>query len=263
MADKTQKPTESPKSTSPVDSLQDGTIYIDAGNNTTNITNLGKQNSKEFVPHIGVIKSEMLTVFYAYKIKKDELPPKYKSTSEFANNMKAQSLNNEYIRNWVDLSATEMKKFLTKNGVLEEDVVAVGINNDTDIYNRFFLKLTNGVSARYDNIFTKEDVVDGSDLSLMKNTPSDVKDMLNKKIQTLNREDRDYSFADMNIPAKQQSFLNGLLTIDEKQISKIKNKKVVIVVDFFEKAQYIKNVVFQLEKYGADVLSAIAIARIF
>jgi len=260
MADKKEKPTDSIKSTAYVDILADGNVYIETGNTTLALTNIGK-STKTFVPRVFTIKSDMFIIFTPYKIVKEELPENFKTTAEFVDTLINQSTENLSIQNWIDMGAKELQSLLIKNSLVTKDTVFLGLNNGSPLFDRFFLMITNKFKNRIDRALTTKDSSDYSNLKSYDTVDDEEKEELDSRLSLLDREDRDYNFDDLNIHDDYLADIEGLLDYDDSVLSKYKNKKAVLIVDFFENAQYISNAIKILDKFDIQIMFGLAIAK--
>lgn len=250
------------KGASVIDTLESGDIYIETGNDSTLITRVGK-GSGDFQPYVESINN-FLPVFYVYKIKSEDLPTDFKSTSEFMYALKSQLEVNEYVENWVDIGAETLSKNISSLiNQKASDVPHIGINTGDDIFQRFFKKLTVYTENRYDNIIQAKSELVIDDLSVTDSAPDDIREYLNNIFNQIHREDRAYSFDEVNLEPDMLSYIDGLVDIDYKKISNFKNKKVILVIDTFKNGEYIANASRLLEEQDIEVLSVFALAKIF
>lgn len=250
------------KGTSVIDTLESGDIYIETGNDSTLITRIGK-TSKAFSPYVESINN-FLPVFYVYQIKKEDLPTDFSSTTEFISALRTQIEINEYVTNWVDIGAETLSKNVSSLiNQKASDIVHLGINTGNGIFDRFFKKLTVYTEKRFGDIIYAKNELNIDDLSVAESAPEDIKEYLNNIFNQLHREDRSYTFDEVNLEPDMLSYVDGLVDLDYDKISKFEGKKVILVIDTFNNGEYIANASRLLEEHNIEILSVFALSKIF
>jgi|AntRauTorcE11897_2_1112592.scaffolds.fasta_scaffold02551_6 hypothetical protein len=243
-----------------IDTLEDGDIYIEVGNDSTLITKVGG-GKKTFQPYVDSLHN-LTPVFYIYKISKDDLPTNFKSSREFIEAVNSQVEVNEYVENWVDIGAEEMSKQMSS--ILHrnmKDICHFGLNSGDDVFHRFFSKLTVYTEKRYDDILYAKESLNIDELAVTEKAPKDIKKHLNDIFSQLHREDRNYTFDDVNIDAELLSYVDGLVDVDYEKLKSHEGTTAVLVTDFYKNGEYISNALRILEDNQIEVLAVVCLAQ--
>lgn len=250
---------DSHKSLSYIDILDDGNIYIQAGNSSTPITNIGKNTSGKFQPHVDKVGD--LTIIYPYLFIAGYIPARFKSLDEFLYAFEQQSVDNKYIHNYINIASEQIFLFLNRNGIIDSNTLFFGVNKDSNTTTQFLKYLTSEIPEQAYNgvIYLKEDFDEG-DLSVDENAPDDIKEKLEDLLYQADRPDRTFTFEDLDLEPDLLKYINGFVSIDEKVMGSItKDNTIVLVGDFFSNKSLIVEAYRKLKKLGYTVLFAVVI----
>lgn len=250
----------STKSLSVVDTLDDGNIYLEVGNNSTLITKLGdSKKNGQFKPYTSSV-SDFIPVFYVYKVSIDDLPSNFESVSQFIDAIESQVDINEYVENWVDLGSEELSKFVSKAiSKTASKIVHLGINSETDLFNRFFTKMTVYTDKKYENVIYKNSSFDIENSSVSEDAPLDVKNHMNDILYQLGREDRNFEVGDIEIDPTMLQYLDGMVNYDLNKLNHFRGKSVILVTDYFNNGEYIANTYRVLKQNDIEVLAVFSL----
>lgn len=250
---------ESFKGLSYIDILDNGEIYIEAGNEDTPITRLGREG-KKFRPYVEKIGDDV--VMYVYRMVEGYIPPKFKTPDEFMMALDQQSISNEYIQNYVKLAGENLRDFLSSSGVLDSDTIFVKINSGSNITDILFNVLTEGKGGSLSNaIYTNDDFAT-EDLSITDKAPESVKNKLNDLLYQTTRIDRNYSFEDLDLETKYLQYLDGFLDIRTDIFRKINNgTSVILMSNYLSSSPLLKEAIRRLQDMNITVLSSVVLAK--
>jgi hypothetical protein len=252
---------KSKKSLGVIDVLENGNIYIEAGQTASLITRLGKNSKGSFVPYS--FKKFGLPIFYAYLIKKDYVPAIYKSTDEFVTALESQVDTNSYIQNYIRLGAESLNDYLKKFNLLDSNVYFVSLKSDSNVTSYFFDYLIQNNEAKYiRNLLQVNEDISVEELSLSKLVKDDEKDKYKQLISNVQRPDRNYTFDDIKLDNEQYYYFDGFVTVDQKKLNEIKdNAEIIIVSDFISTSALVHEAYRMLNDMGFKVFAAVCLAK--
>lgn len=251
----------SQKSLAYIDILDDGNIYIEAGNSSTPVTNIGKNTSGRFQPYVA--KSNGMTIIHPYLILSEYIPARFKNITEFLYAFEQQSPNNEYIHNYINLASEQIYAYLRSNGVIDDNTLFISVNKDSRVSETFLNYLTSQSPKRAikDVVFLK-DGFDEGDLSVDDSAPKDIKNKLEDLLNQVDRVDRTYSFEDLDLDPEMMTYINGFVSINEEKLNKYpKSSTIILVNDFFSNRSILLETQRKLNSLGYTVLFSIVLAR--
>lgn len=251
---------QSHKSLSYIDTLDDGSIYIQAGNTETPITNIGKNTSGSYRPYVE--KESDLNILYSYKFLGDYIPANFKSLAEFIYAFEQQSVSNEYIHNYINLASEQMFDFLNSNGVVDEKTIFASVNNSNVTFEMLKYMTSQVPDQAIDDLVILKEDFDEGELSIADSAPKEVREKLEGLLYQVDRVDRSFTFEDLNLEPKYLKYINGFVEINEKKLKSIdKGNSIVLVSDFFSKRSAVMEAYRLLEKRGYSILFAIVLAK--
>lgn len=230
-----------------IDNIDDK-LYIEAGNEFSNVTRLGSKNGS-FVPY--KIKIDNYLFLSVYSFTSDDLPSIYNISSDFISDLENQHYTNDYIDNYIRLGANKMRNFLKDNN-LYNDVSFVYLDNNTSVSEKFHSLIILDKDELNIDIYSikSDEEFNYSDLTVCSNAPEELSTFLNNQLNTLKRPDRNYNIKDSAIKNTHFRFLSGYINIQEKNIKNIKNKSCIIVSEYTINKSSIFDVIRSLEKHN-------------
>ena len=249
------------KGRSYIDLLDDGNIYIEAGNASVPITQLGKNKKGHYAPYS--IKEQGMRILYTYRLLKDYIPANFKSLNKFIYALEQQSPDNEYIQNYINLASEQLFDFIDSNGLIDNNTYFLKVDNSSNITNLYFDFLTEQVpNQKVDGAIMVNDDFTVEDLEVVDNTPEEIRIYLEDLLYQANREDRMYTFEDLQLEQKYMKYVNGFVTIDIEKMEQVPKSSVVILVsNFYSSTSLILEAHRKLNDLGVQVLFGTVLAK--
>lgn len=252
---------ETYKGRSYIDITDSGDIYIETGNDNTPITKLGKGTSSRFQPYSDRVQG--LNILHTYNIINDYIPAKFETTNEFIYALEQQSVNNEYIHNWINLGAEQLFEFLDANGLIDDNLYFMNIQSNSNITDIFFEYLTEQVpDKRISNAIMSNDDFNVEDLRIDKSAPKKVKKYLQDLFRQINRMDRTYTFEQLSLEPKYLKFINGFINVNRDKLANVPSSaSIMLVSDFFSSRSLILEAHRKIEDGNISVLGGCVLAK--
>lgn len=252
---------ETYKGRSYIDIVDGGDIYIETGNDNTPITKLGKGNSTRFTPYSNRIQG--INILHIYNIVSEYIPAKFEDVNEFIYTLEQQSVNNEYIHNWINLGAEQLFQFLDNNGLIDDNLYFLNVQSNSNITDIFFEYLTEQVpDKRITNAVMSNDDFNAEDLEIDSSAPKDVKKYLKDLFYQVNRMDRTYTFDQLDLKPKYLKYVNGFVNVNRDKLADIPSSaSIMLVSDFFSSRSLILEAQRKLEQGNISVLGGCVLAK--
>lgn len=252
---------ETHKSRSYIDITDEGDIYIETGNDNTPITKLGRGQTTRFVPYSNRVQG--INILHIYNIVADYVPAKFEDINEFIYALEQQSVNNEYIHNWINLGAEQLFQFMDNNGLIDDNLYFMNIQSNSNISDLFFEYLTQQIpDKRITNAIMSNDDFDPEDLEIDSSAPKDVKEYLEDLFYQVNRMDRTYTFEQLDLKPKYLKFINGFVNVNRDKLADIPNSaSVMLVSNFFSSRSLMLEAHRKLEEGNISILGGCVVAK--
>lgn len=251
------KEEKNPYQGSAIVDIVDDSLYIEAGNEDSNITRLGRKSSS-FKPYM--FKIDGINYFSVYSFTIEDLPSNYKETIDFLFDLEQQK-DNEFIDNYIRLGANEMNEFL-KSKHLYKDVYFVKIDSKNQVLEKFFQLLVKDTSNVILDGIEKIEELSPEELIVAQDVPDEVKEFLNAQLSTLTRVDRDYSLTDSGITEELMKYLDGKININNQSFSNIPdNASIFTVTDYVSSNSLVVEFARYLKAKNINLLGNISLLQ--
>lgn len=232
-------------------SLEDnGNIKIEVGEPYDIITQLGK-NPDVFKPYSIKTRYSGVDIFYCYAIKKEYLPASFESTDDFVETLKIQSPTNEYVQNYAEIGGEYLNEYLKEVGIIDDNVYFIKVPSQLGDLNTTFFNSFIGLSNKFvsDGALTLKDEYTVEDLRISKTAPKEAKEYFRNIFKNLNKVDSFFTFEELKIDPKFYIYLNGFVSVNWNEFSKIpENAQVILVKDRLKNGHVLYDVVEQLSE---------------
>lgn len=244
------------KSLSVIDILDNGNIYIEVGSRGNLITQLGKTPTGQFKPYALKIKETVL--FYPYKLSADYIPANYETIDDFISALETQTVDNEYVRNYVRIGAENVRKYLRQVSILDSTVKLLQVKNTIlgDLYTNYFTQ------EKIDGVISVKDTITAEELSVSDTAPSDIKKYFDDIIAQVNREDKAYTIDDLNLKQSELKYFDGYVDFSDPNLNEItKGTQVILITDYVSSASSLMEAMRWVQKQGAHVVACTCLAQ--